>query len=328
MKNVHIKIPIRPLQLLEARKYFLGHFICEYFRLPARLYQALKNLELTALSGPQDLGPISIVLDRLSGAQLFITQLSSAKLPQNLLNQVLLFKVDYWTEEHVRYDYMQQMNATMPRLNSTLIGVTAVRRHHVYSFYYQNLTRWQFRWKETKDPPTRAIHGLLPMLLKKITLGLLFLVSSQCFFSSFSTWECSRQSRQVTLSNLPDNMSHLLFVEANNKWYSKSQSFWSFMFAAMLFFNLDFGYRSLFQTPPVMQVMQYTMATRFYFHLFTCFHSCFHFFTGTKVNMPRRKLRAHPPPRRTCLPPLPVPQTLPQLLGALLGPRVWTTCVV
>ena len=96
----------------------------------------------------------------------------------------------------------------------------------------------------------------------------------------------------------------------------------------MLFFNLDFGYRSLFQTPPVMQVMQYTMATRFYFHLFTCFHSCFHFFTGTKVNMPRRKLRAHPPPRRTCLPPLPVPQTLPQLLGALLGPRVWTACVV
>ena len=62
-------------------------------------------------------------------------------MPQNLLNQVLLFKVDYWTEEHYNYDNMQQMNATMPRLNSTLIGVTAVRRHHVYSFYYQNLTR-------------------------------------------------------------------------------------------------------------------------------------------------------------------------------------------
>jgi len=61
-------------------------------------------------------------------------------------------QVDYWTEEHYNYDYMQQMNATMPSLNSTLIGVTAVRKHPIYSFYYQNLTRF-------------ALLGLLPMLL-------------------------------------------------------------------------------------------------------------------------------------------------------------------
>jgi len=61
-------------------------------------------------------------------------------------------QVDYWTEDHWNYDYMQQMNATMPSLNSTLIGVTAVRKHRIYSFYYQNLTRF-------------ALLGLLPMLL-------------------------------------------------------------------------------------------------------------------------------------------------------------------
>jgi len=44
------------------------------------------------------------------------------------------------------------MNSTMPSLNSTLIGVTAVRKHPIYSFYYQNLTRF-------------ALLGLLPMLL-------------------------------------------------------------------------------------------------------------------------------------------------------------------
>ena len=54
---------------------------------------------------------------------------------------MLLVQVDYWTEDHWNYDYMQQMNATMPSLNSTLIGVTAVRKHRIYSFYYQNLTR-------------------------------------------------------------------------------------------------------------------------------------------------------------------------------------------
>ena len=54
---------------------------------------------------------------------------------------MLLFQVDYWTEDHWNYDYMQQMNTTMPSLNSTLIGVTAVRKHRIYSFYYQNLTR-------------------------------------------------------------------------------------------------------------------------------------------------------------------------------------------
>jgi len=61
-------------------------------------------------------------------------------------------QVDYWTEEHWNYEYMQQMNATMPSLNSTLIGVTAVRKHPIYSFYYQNLTRF-------------VLLGLLPMLL-------------------------------------------------------------------------------------------------------------------------------------------------------------------
>merc|ERR1719348_1400814 len=40
----------------------------------------------------------------------------------------------------------------MPSLNSTLIGVTAVRKHPIYSFYYQNLTRF-------------ALLGLPPMLL-------------------------------------------------------------------------------------------------------------------------------------------------------------------
>ena len=76
-----------------------------------------------------------------SRTQLFGAQLSSAKLPWNLLKPMLLVQVDYWTEDHWNYDYMQQMNATMPSLNSTLIGVTAVRKHRIYSFYYQNLTR-------------------------------------------------------------------------------------------------------------------------------------------------------------------------------------------
>ena len=49
--------------------------------------------------------------------------------------------MDYFTEEHPYYNYLQQINGTMPRMNSTLIGVTDIRKHHIYSFYYQNLTR-------------------------------------------------------------------------------------------------------------------------------------------------------------------------------------------
>jgi len=49
---------------------------------------------------------------------------------------------------------------------------------------------------------------------------------------------------------------------------------------------------------------------------------------GPKVNMPRCKLRAHPPPCCPCLPPLSVPEALPQLLGTLLGLGVWPSCVV
>ena len=50
-------------------------------------------------------------------------------------------QVDYFNEEHPYYNYLQQMNGTMPRMNSTSIGVTDIRKHHIYSFYYQNLTR-------------------------------------------------------------------------------------------------------------------------------------------------------------------------------------------
>ena len=53
--------------------------------------------------------------------------------------------MDYFTEEHPYYNYLQQMNGTMPRLNSTLIGVTDIRKHHIYSFYYQNLTRYYLK---------------------------------------------------------------------------------------------------------------------------------------------------------------------------------------
>jgi len=61
-------------------------------------------------------------------------------------------QVDYFNEEHPYYHFLQQINGTMPRMNSTLIGVTDIRKHHIYSFYYQNLTRF-------------ALLGLLPMLL-------------------------------------------------------------------------------------------------------------------------------------------------------------------
>ena len=88
------------------------------------------------LSRRDHLGPIVRLGLNCLGAQL-----SSAKLPWNLLKPMLLVQVDYWTEDHWNYDYMQQMNTTMPSLNSTLIGVTAVRKHRIYSFYYQNLTR-------------------------------------------------------------------------------------------------------------------------------------------------------------------------------------------
>ena len=73
--------------------------------------------------------------------------------------------MDYWTEDHFMYNYTQKH--LMPSWNSTLIGVTDVRKHPIYSFYYQNLTRWNPFEEHGKMVGfiRFALLGLLPMLL-------------------------------------------------------------------------------------------------------------------------------------------------------------------